>query len=235
MEYYTLLLLGGLVGMQHALEADHLAAMAAMSAGHTTRGALVLRGSLWGLGHTITLLSICGVLLIWGGAIPSAIQSLLELLVGIMVICLGVNVLLRLWQQKPHFHFHEHESGIHHLHAHTHTHGSCPHTKNAHKHQHKHLGLVRAVLVGMVHGTAGSAGLLVLAATADSVINSIGYVLAFGFGSIAGMAIFSFVASYPMRFLEKCAGWINSTALAGVGCAAILIGLKIFSENWIAL
>lgn len=82
MEYYTLLLFGGMVGMQHALEADHLAAMAAMSAGRTSRRALILRGGMWGLGHTITLLTICGVLLFWGGTISPKIQAFLELLVG---------------------------------------------------------------------------------------------------------------------------------------------------------
>ena len=71
MEYYTLLLLGGLVGMQHALEADHLAAVAAMTTGRTSRKALVLRGSVWGLGHTITLLSICGLLLVFGDHLTS--------------------------------------------------------------------------------------------------------------------------------------------------------------------
>jgi ABC-type nickel/cobalt efflux system permease component RcnA len=152
-----------------------------------------------------------------------------------MIICLGANVLFRLWKQKPHFHFHHHETGVHHLHAHTHLQETVEHKKSGHRHQHKDLGLGKAVLVGMMHGTAGSAGLLVLAATADSVLNSIGYVLAFGLGSIAGMAALSFVASYPLGFLERCAEWINRTALALVGCAAIFIGLRIFTENWIAL
>ena len=234
MEFYTLLLFGGLVGMQHALEADHLAAMVAMNAGHTSRRALVLRGSLWGLGHTITLLTICGILLLWGGAIPPRTQSILELIVGIMIICLGANVLLRLWRQRPHFHFHQHERGIQHLHAHTHIQESVNHGKSDHKHNHKDLGLARAVLVGMVHGTAGSAGLLVLTATAGSVINSIGYVLVFGLGSILGMAALSFVVSYPLGILEKCADWINNAAMATVGCAAIMIGIRIFTENWVA-
>jgi cytochrome c biogenesis protein CcdA len=228
-------LLGGLVGMQHALEAEHLAAMAAMSAGRTTRRALVLRGSLWGLGHTITLLSICGVLLIWGGAIPPRVQSFLKLLVGVMVTSLGSHVLLRLWRQRLHFHVHQHETGVRHLHAHTHVHESVAHGSSSHDHEHKDLGLGRAVLVGMMHGTAGSGGLLVLTAAAGSVINSIGYVIVFGLGSIAGMAALSFVASYPLGILEKSASWITNVAMAAVGCVAIMIGLWIFADNWMAL
>jgi cytochrome c biogenesis protein CcdA len=235
MEFYTLLFLGGLVGMQHALEADHLAAVAAMSAGQTSRKALLLRGGLWGLGHTITLLTICGVLLLWGGSISPTAQSFLELLVGVMIICLGANVLIRLWHQRPHFHIHKHDSGTVHLHAHTHQKERIEHDKSQHQHTHKDLGLGKAVMVGMMHGTAGSAGLLVLAATAESLLNSFAYVLAFGLGSILGMSTLSFVASYPMAFLERCANWVNRTAMATVGLAAILIGLGIFTENWTVL
>ncbi len=235
MEYYSLLILGCFVGMQHALEADHLAAVAAMSAGRTSRKALILRGSLWGLGHTITLVSICGVLLIWGGSISPQVQSFLEILVSIMIIGLGANVLIRLYQQRPHFHFHQHDTGEHHLHAHTHQGESEKHVTVKHQHEHADLGLGRAVLVGMMHGTAGSAGLLVLAATASSLLSSIGYVIAFGSGSIIGMATLSFVASYPMRSMEKCANWFNNLAFATVGCGAIVIGVMLFTENLAAL
>lgn len=235
MEFYPLLILGIFVGMQHALEADHLAAVAAMSAGRTSRRALILRGSLWGLGHTITLLTICGVLLIWGGSISPQLQSMLEMMVALMIVALGTNVLIRLYRQRPHFHFHQHDTGEHHLHAHTHQSEIRDHVQIKHQHQHSDLGLGRAVLIGMMHGTAGSAGLLVLAATASSLISSIGYVIAFGLGSIIGMATLSFVASYPMRSMEKCASWFNNLAFATVGCAAIVIGVRLFTENLAAL
>ena len=235
MEYYTLLLFGGLVGMQHALEADHLAAVAAMSAGRSSRRALILRGSFWGVGHTATLLTICGMLILWGGTISERTQSLLELAVAVMIMGLGGNVLYRLWRQRPHFHFHRHGPRVTHLHAHVHEAESIPHTRSAHAHGHESLGLKRAIMVGMVHGTAGSAGLLVLAASAGTMVEAISYVLAFGAGSILGMAALSFVASYPLGFLEKCAGWMNTAALATIGCAAMFIGLRLFTENWVAL
>ena len=222
MEYYTLLLLGSLVGMQHVLDADHLAAMATMSTGVSSRRAVILRGSVWGLGHTITLLSICGVLMIMGGTISGHTQALLQFAVGIMIVLLGANVLYQLWRKRPHFQFHQHETGVHHVHAHTHQNALLPHAKDPHPHAHRSLGLKRATLIGMMHGTAGSAGLLVIAAGADSVINALGYVLAFGVGSILGMIVLSFVASYPLRFLERNASWINTAGLTSVGCAAII-------------
>lgn len=235
MEYYTLLLLGSLVGMQHVLDADHLAAMATMGTGGSSRRAVILRGSLWGLGHTITLLSICGVLLLWGGTISDRTQAMLQFAVGVMIVMLGANVLYRLWRKRPHFHFHQHETGVHHVHAHTHQDALLPHARDPHPHPHHSLGLGRATLIGMMHGTAGSAGLLVLAAGTDSVFNALGYVLAFGTGSILGMIVLSFVASYPLRFLEKNAGWVNTAGLASVGCAAVLIGFGLLVDNWAAL
>ncbi len=232
MEYYTLVLLGCLVGMQHALEADHLAAVAAMSAGRTSRGALVRRGSVWGLGHTAALLSICGVLLMFGESISPAMEVALEAAVGAMLMLLGGNVLHSLWRNRPHIHVHEHAGGVRHVHAHSHVDDGMPHAQSAHRHEHRDLGLGRALAVGMMHGAAGSAGLLVLAAAADSLLNALGYVLAFGVGSIAGMAALSFVASYPLRLVERGARWFHLTATASIGCAAVIIGTRLFAAGW---
>ncbi|HEY5624760.1 MAG TPA: high frequency lysogenization protein HflD [Gammaproteobacteria bacterium] len=231
MGYYTLLLFGCLVGMQHALEADHLTAVAAMSTGRVSRRSLVLRGGFWGLGHTITLLAICGVLLVVGETIPPRAEAVLEGAVGIMLILLGASVLRSLWKRRPHFHVHEHGAGVRHIHWHAHG-GEVPHSQSAHRHEHAELGLGRALTVGMVHGAAGSAGLLVLAAAADSVLNAIGYVLAFGAGSILGMAALSFVASFPLRFMERSAGWFNTAAVACIGCVAVVIGGGLLAESW---
>ena len=235
MEYYTLLPLGFLVGMQHALEADHLAAVAAMSAGRTSRAALVLRGSVWGLGHTVTLLSICGVLLLFGSSISQRAEAALELAVGLMLVLLGGNVLRSLCRQRLHFHVHQHDDGVRHLHAHTHAHDSAPHAHSTHDHAHRHLGLGRALAVGMVHGAAGSAGLLVLAAAADSLLHAVGYVTAFGLGSILGMAALSFAASYPLRLLERCADGFSALATAGIGCVAVIIGGRLAAASLGAL
>ena len=231
MGYYTLLSFGCLVGMQHALEADHLAAVAAMSAGRTSRRALVLRGGFWGLGHTATLLLICGVLLIFGETISPRTEAILELAVGGMLVLLGVRVLRSLWLKRPHFHFHEHDAGVRHLHAHTHV-GDGPHSQSAHRHEHSELGLGRALAIGMMHGAAGSAGLLVLAVAANSVLNAFGYVLAFGLGSILGMAALSFVASYPVQFLQRSTARFNAAAVACIGCAAVIIGGRLLAGSW---
>ncbi len=235
MEYYSLLLLGLVVGIQHALEADHLAAVAAMGSGRTSGRALVVRGSFWGLGHTATLLLICGLLLILGETISSRVEALFELAVGVMVMLLGARVFARLWRERPHFHVHQHENGVRHIHAHSHLPAAAGHSENSHRHEHRDLGLGRALLVGMMHGAAGSAGLLVLAAAASSAIDAVGYVVAFGVGSILGMAALSFVASYPLGFLERSAPWVNAATAASIGCAAMIIGGRLVTTSWGAL
>ena len=234
MEYYSLLLLGGLIGMQHAFEADHLAAVAALTERRSTRRALVLRGSIWGLGHTITLLTICGALLLLGEAIAPRTEAMLEFAVGIMIVLLGLNVLLRVWRRRPHFHIHRHDEGEEHMHVHVHA-GAVPHAESRHAHEHRSLGLGRALAVGMVHGAAGSAGLLILAAAASSIPQAVGYVLTFGVGSIAGMAVLTFVVSFPLRWMERCANWVTTTAFVTIGCAAIFVGGALALESWLGL
>jgi len=232
MEYFSLLLFGFIVGMQHALEADHLAAIASLSTGSTSRRVLLLRGGFWGLGHTITLLTICGLLLMLGESISARTASLLEFAVGLMIILLGANVLLKLFRKRMHFHVHRHGRGTIHLHTHSHANDNAPHPESAHDHVHQHSGFVRVLLIGMVHGAAGSAGLLVLAVAANTLAQAVGYVLAFGAGSILGMASMSLVASYPLRLVERYATWLNTTAYTCIGCTAIVIGSSLMGDSW---
>lgn len=235
MHYYTLIAFGCLIGMQHALEADHLAAVAALNKGRASRRALVLRGSAWGLGHTITLLGICSALWLLGEKISPRAEAILELLVGAMIVLLGVNVLYTLWRRRPHIHVHTHGEGVRHLHVHSHEDESGEHVDSDHEHSHRRMGLPRALLVGMVHGAAGSAGLMVLAAAAGSIGEAISYVAAFGVGSIAGMAALSFVVSYPLLWLERGATWLNRAAFASIGGAAILVGTHLMGQSLGAL
>lgn len=232
MQYYTLLAFGCLVGMQHALEADHLAAVAALSKNGSSQRALVLRGSAWGLGHTVTLLTICGVLWLLGESFSPHTEAVLEFVVGAMIVLLGVNVLYTIWRRRPHIHVHRHADGVRHVHIHSHADESVQHAASRHQHSHERVGLPRAVVVGMVHGAAGSAGLMVLAATAGSVTEALGYVLAFGTGSIAGMAALSFVASYPLRWLERGSNWVSTTAFMSIGGGAILVGAHLMGQSW---
>ena len=235
-EIWSLLVFGLLIGMQHALEADHLAAVAALSAQRSTRRRLVLRGAYWGVGHTLSLFAICGAVILLGFGLTARMEATLEFGVGVMVLLLGTNVLRKLSRRRIHFHAHDHGDGAIHIHAHSHAGEATRHDPNAHRHAHPAGGHLKALLVGLMHGAAGSGALLVLAvAAAQSIAGALLYVLSFGLGSIVGMAALSFVASYPLKALEKGAAWLHTATLAAIGGFAILIGGGLMAGSWAGL
>ena len=231
MEIWSLLLFGLLVGMQHALEADHLAAVAAMSAKASSRRHVVLRGAWWGVGHTLALFAICGAAILLGFVLTAKIEASLELGVGLMIVGLGLHVLYTLLRRRIHFHVHDH-GGERHVHAHSHAGEAVRHEDSRHGHPHPKGSLVKALAIGLVHGAAGSGALLVLVVAATrSTALALTYVLAFGVGSILGMAALSFVASYPLKVLQRGAGWLDSAVVAGIGLFALFIGGRLIVES----
>jgi uncharacterized membrane protein YesL len=231
MEIWSILVFGMLVGMQHALEADHLAAVAALSAKKSSRRQLVLRGAYWGLGHTFSLFAICGAAILLGLAITERVEATLEFFVGVMIVLLGAHVLLTLFRRRIHFHVHQH-GGERHIHAHAHAGEPAGHQASRHAHAHPKRGFIKALAVGLVHGAAGSGALLVLiVAVSQSTAWALFYVLSFGFGSILGMATLSFIASYPLKLLEKGTGWLDTAVMAAIGGFAVLIGGGLVIES----
>jgi hypothetical protein len=221
---WSILLFGCLAGMSHALEADHLAAVAALSARRSSRRQLVLRGAWWGAGHTIALFAICSLVIFAGLSMSAEFEATLELCVGIMIVGLGAHVLLTMKRRRIHFHVHDH-GGDRHVHAHSHAADVRPHAESLHDHGHRQGSPVRALAIGLVHGAAGSGALLVLAvAAAQSAAVALAYVVAFGLGSMAGMAALSFVVSFPLTALQRGAAWLNLATTIAIGAMALFIG-----------
>ncbi len=225
--------LGFLMGMSHALEADHLAAMAAMSADKSGgRRRMALRGAFWGTGHTITLFLLCSLVLIFGYALTEARAARIEFGVGVMLVALGLNLFWRLARRRVHFHAHSHDDGRVHLHAHSHEGESESHQHSTHDHVHPPGLPWRALLVGLMHGAAGSAGLLTLAvATTQSPTVALGYILVFGIGSIFGMASLSFAVAWPMTFIEQTARVLHVTVAVLAGVVAVGLGIEVMAAN----
>jgi hypothetical protein len=234
MEFWSLLAFGALVGMQHALEADHLAALAALNTHPSSRRNFVLRGAWWGLGHTIALFAICGTVLLLGLSLGEGLEATLEFVVGIMAAGLGLNVLWTIHRRRIHFHAHEHGGGIRHLHAHAHeAERKQDHAASLHEHGHPRHGLAKALTIGLMHGAAGSGALLVLlVAAANSVGMALSYIACFGVGSIAGMAALSFVASFPLNAAARGARWLHNATMAAIGVFAIAIGASTATTSW---
>ena len=117
---FAILSLGFLLGMQHALEADHIAAVSSIAARRSDVGDIVKHGLTWGLGHTLTLFAFAGAAILLGHAIPEKLAAPLETAVGVMLVGLGAHLLWRLWRDRVHVHAHRHDDGTVHLHAHSH-------------------------------------------------------------------------------------------------------------------
>ena len=226
------LALGFLIGMQHALEADHLAAVGTMAAGrHGGKRGLALRGAVWGLGHTMTLFAICAAVILLGMTLTERMSAALEFGVGVMLVLLGLDVLRRLRAKRIHFHAHEH-GGRPHVHAHSHQGATAPHAQDPHDHRHPDGFPLRALLIGLVHGAAGSAGLLALAVAATrEPWAAVGYVAVFGLGSILGMAALSFAAAWPLGAAERHAKWLHSGLALGAAALAVGIGVDVMAET----
>lgn len=227
---FGIILLGLLLGMQHALEADHLAAVASLTAESHSRRRIIRHGVVWGLGHMATLCAFAGFVLLSRSMVGPALAHWLEAAVGVMLILLGGNVIYRLIRERVHIHVHRHDDGAVHVHAHSHAgearpHGQFPHGQLPHEHVHRPGFPVRSLLVGMMHGLAGSAALVVLAATAlRSPLEGLGYVLLFGLGSVLGMALLSAVISVPLSFTAAHLSRTQRSIRGATGVVSIVLG-----------
>jgi ABC-type nickel/cobalt efflux system permease component RcnA len=225
----TVLFLGLLVGLRHALEADHIAAVTSLA---SRSGSLLDRvkvAAMWGSGHAAALTLFGGALVALGTSLPERVARGFEVAAGCMLITLGIDVLRRLRARRVHFHVHQHGDGVRHLHAHAHD--AAPHRQPAaHDHRHVRGLLPRALAVGSIHGLAGSGALVLLSMQMlGSGILALAYVICFAIGSILGMVAFSLVLTLPFalspRLLESVAGRLEAAA----GIATISIGC------WMAL
>ncbi|MGY3588500.1 cytochrome c biogenesis protein CcdA [Bradyrhizobium sp. USDA 4341] len=239
---FGILSLGFLLGMQHALEPDHIAAVSSIAARRTHVGDIVKHGLTWGLGHTLTLFVFAGAAILLGHAIPETVAQPIETAVGVMLVGLGAHVWWRLWRDRVHFHTHSHGDGMTHFHAHSHAGetvarastvalaSTSPHVRAAHSHAHGFRW--RTLLVGLMHGMAGSAALLVLTVSqAPNPVIGLGYVALFGVGSMIGMGVLSSVIAVPLAASARWLTWANRGLQMAVGAVTIAIGIHAIIEN----
>ena len=230
---FGILGLGFLLGMQHALEADHIAAVSSIAARRSDIGDIVKHGLTWGLGHTLTLFGFAGAAIVLGHALPEHFAGPIETAVGVMLVGLGAHVLWRLWRGRVHFHRHGHGDGTVHVHAHSHAGENIPHISATHVHGHGFRW--RTLLVGLMHGMAGSAALLVLAVSqASSAVAGLAYVALFGIGSMVGMGALSTVIAVPLAVYARSLTWANRGLQGAVGLATVAIGIMTVVETVLA-
>ncbi len=232
----AILAFGFLVGMGHALEADHLTAVAAMAADGRSRRGMMMMGALWGAGHTITLFALCTAVILFGFALTARTTATFEFGVGVMLVLLGLNVLRKMHLAKVHFHVHRHADTPPHFHAHSHLDAPVAHRADPHRHAHRTPLSMRPLLVGLMHGAAGSAALLAFAlAAAHDGRAAVFYVLLFGIGSMVGMAALSFAASWPLGMAQRTATWLHRGVTVAIAGAAMTLGARAIVVQWPAV
>jgi len=196
----ALLGFGFVLGVRHALDVDHLAAVSTIVSQRRGLWSSSLVGALWGLGHTAALLVVAAAVVALHAQIPPGLARGLELGVALMLIGLGINLLRTVGGGgRVHHHLHAH-GGHRHAHPHLHAPARLP-TGSAH---HGARSGRRPFLIGLVHGLAGSAGLmLAVLATIPSPAVALGYVATFGCGSIGGMVAMSALLGVPLTLAAE--------------------------------
>jgi ABC-type nickel/cobalt efflux system permease component RcnA len=228
----SFLALGFLIGLRHALEPDHVAAVLTMRTRGGSVGDHARSGMLWGIGHALTLLLLAGGCVLFGVLVPERLGHLLEGAVGVMLIGLGVSVFVRLRREGIRFDAHAHADGTTHIHAHVHPSGPAP---AAHRHDHPHRRpALGTLLVGALHGLAGSAALVLLVGSAaaqspagGSPLLGLAYVALFGVGAIVGMMGLAVTVSLPVRFTARYRRGVYGVFSSLVALASIAIGGQI--------
>jgi high-affinity nickel permease len=193
---WATLALGFVLGLRHALDADHVAAVATFATEEKNLWRSSLIGAYWGAGHTAALLIFGALIVALKLAITERMSQFLEFAVGVMLIVLGVSVLRKLVGTAAlHVHTHEH-GGSRHSHLHVHL--------GDEKHEHRHHVVRvagRPFVVGVVHGLAGTAAVLLLVVGAiPSALLAMGTIVIFGIGTIGGMMAMSVLMSVPLAF-----------------------------------
>jgi high-affinity nickel permease len=244
----SIIALGFFLGMRHATDPDHVIAISTIVSRQPslTRSAAI--GAFWGIGHTLTILLVGAAIILFNLVIPPRIGLSMELSVGIMLIILGaMNVASFVRslppsgsQPKPR------ETGV--LHAHPHSHGDYVHTHlhahapEVHPHRPEQTPLarldrvfgrlrgypsLRPLVVGIVHGLAGSAAVALLVLTTIRDTNwALAYLLVFGIGTIAGMMLITLSLASTLRFVSKSRHFAQRLALAS-GVLSLAFGLVV--------
>ena len=208
--------LGSLLGMRHALEPDHLAAVSTLVTGEKSGAKAAWLGACWGLGHTCALVTAGAVLVGLRAEMPAAAAGTFEMGVAAMLVGLGLRAIYQAARQGA-----DGPSCTHHHGRLVHVHPGAP----AHVHIGRWTLARRPLLVGAVHGLAGSGALTALVvATLPSTAARLTYLALFGLGSTVGMAALSGVLGWPLGHLARHETVARVVSLT-VGCLSTVLGV----------
>jgi ABC-type nickel/cobalt efflux system permease component RcnA len=227
----AVLAIGGLLGLRHAFEPDHLAAVSTLATrpGGTRIWTAARLGLVWGIGHTATVGVVALLVIALGVRLPPRLWPAAELLVAALLVWLGGKVIWRYARGRWHMHAHTHVAaeigGAPHFHLHSHAHAAD------HLHGHGTVDARRSLGFGIAHGLAGSGAIiaLLLAAVPDAP-SRVAYFAAFGAGTIVGMLAVSFTLSVLVRMAaERGARWATLLHV-GAAVASVVAGVALAQQ-----
>jgi hypothetical protein len=208
--------LGSLLGMRHALEPDHLAAVSTLVSGERSTYKAAFLGACWGFGHTLALVAVGSGVVVLRAELPARVSNIFELGVALMLVGLGLRAIYLAARQGPTGPVRAHHHGrVVHVHS-----GATGHI---------HIGAWtlarRPLLVGAVHGLAGSGALTALVLTTlPTTAARLTYMTLFGLGSTMGMAALSGLLGWPLARAGNHEAVARGVSLA-VGCASTVLGI----------
>ena len=232
--------LGFVLGMRHATDPDHVIAISTIATRERTlRGGLLI-GALWGLGHTVTIVVVGGVIIAFSVVIPPRLGLTMEMTVALMLVVLGLWNITGLLQQLR-----AHVTGSAGVHAHLHQHGDY-----VHSHMHGHGGhdhghgedqtpqawldrslsglrlyqILRPLVIGLVHGLAGSAAVALLATISEAAW-ALAYLVLFGLGTIVGMMLITVVIAAPLVYAAPRLTHVERHMRLASGLLSVAFGL----------
>jgi high-affinity nickel-transport protein len=238
----AIIALGFFLGMRHATDPDHVIAVTTIVSRERTLLHASLIGALWGIGHTLTILAVGSAIIGFKLTIPPRLGLSMELCVGLMLILLGVlNITGVLRRAVEWITIHRLGSGAH-SHfllgrwmVHTHDEDGDPVFLDSVSvlgwtpQWWKKLGLfhvLRPLVVGIVHGLAGSAAVALLVLTAISRPSwAVGYLLIFGLGTVAGMMLITAAIALPFAYSQQHFAQLNRGLAYASGFASVAFGL----------
>ena len=238
--FAAIILLGFFLGMRHAMDPDHVVAVTTIVSRQRSVGKAALIGALWGLGHTFTIFLVGAAIILFNVAIPPRLGLSMELSVGVMLVLLGALNVTGILRRQPETGKREEGIGDRAQGTDDTGHSIRPLSTLATGNRQQEgsglpfasllpvlssLSILRPLLVGIVHGLAGSAAVaLLLMTTIPNPWWAIGYLLIFGVGTMAGMILITAVISLPFAYTATHLVWLNRGLATASGLLSLAFG-----------
>ncbi|MBX2840917.1 MAG: sulfite exporter TauE/SafE family protein [Flammeovirgaceae bacterium] len=207
-QLFGLLTTGFFLGIQHSFDADHVAAVSTIASNNKNLRKSALVGAYWGIGHSLSLLAIGVLVLVFKITLPEIISQYFDVAVGVLLVYLGLVMLRSYYLKKDQSVIEQDEN-------------------SSHKHIHK------SFFIGILHGLAGSAAVMLLVLSSiDSMMDGLLFMLCFGVGTIMGMMVSGTIIGYSFLLTQKYRKFGNAYLIV-IAVISIGIGIQVIKENWV--